>query len=158
MFRAEVIIVNKKFKQITAGVMALACFAVIGGVMVPTTASAGAIKHRTYSTTPSTKKDVSYLEKHTTFSKDEIAQMLAKGFVKTDIENLYMIRSFANKDTSFDEIMDAYRKAGRNVETVLEELNIDGKEFHEAFDRTFPEDDSEFGRVQRIKNLRNMKF
>ena len=119
---------SNKFKKVTAGLLMMACLVAAGGSMIPSTAQAGVIKQRTYSTSPSVKNDVKYLTKHTTFSKDEISDLLAKGFNKTDIENIYMLRSFAPQNVSFEELLNRYKKAGKNVETILIQFGVDTDE------------------------------
>ena len=144
-------------KKLAACLLAAsAVCAFVGGSIQPSMADA-AVKHRTYSSTPSERNEASYLEKHTTFSQDSIAGMKAEGFSKEDIQNLYILKGMAAE--KFDELKAEYRKGKKDINTVLKNLHIDKDEFEEQFERAFPEgEDTEFDRVQRIKNLRNMPF
>lgn len=149
---------NYSLKKVMAGVLAVGCFGTMCGSMVaPQEAQAAAIKYRTYSTSPSQKNDLDYLKAHTIFSDEEITTMIAKGFSKEDIENIYVLHSFVNKE--YDKLQKEYLDAKKNVDAIIEKENINKDDFKKTFDKSFPEnDETAFGRVQRIKNLRHMKF
>ena len=143
-------------KYIAAGLLAVSCFSCAGAAVLPSipSAEASAIKSRTYSTDEGQKRDVKYLKQHTVLSQDEIVNMMALRYEREDIENLYILHTFLSKKT-YSEIQNMYRAADKDIETVLEDQKIDKDQFYKLRERTFPKEDTDFDRVQRIKNLRH---
>lgn len=147
-----------RHKILAAGVLAAFTLGFCGTICQPVqTAEASVIKHKTFTTSEQEKRDISYLKRHCTLSQDEIADMMVKGNTKEDIENLYILHSFLPKD-DYTKLQSRYVKAHKDVDSILEEENISKDDFQKALERTFPKEDSDFDRVQRIKNLRYQKF
>jgi hypothetical protein len=149
-----------KTKKIVSGALAVACLTVAGGVSLSATTEASAVKNMAYSTTESQKNDIDYLVKHTILTREELNSMLRKGFSKADIQNLYILHTFADKEhKSYDKLMSMYKDLDKDVDKVQEALEINKDDFKDAYDRAFPEgDETDFGRAQNIKNLRYMPF
>lgn len=151
-----------KFRAIAMGMLAAACLGSVGNsdfcpLANPATAEASAIKHKTFSTNEAKRRDINYLKRYTILSQDEITSMMAQGNSKEDIETLYILHSFL-PDKDYQELQKMYLDAGKNVDAILDEQKIDKDQFHSTVERAFPEEETDFDRVQRIKNLRHQKF
>ena len=149
-----------KTKKIVSGVLVAACLTITGGTVLSGSVEASAVKNGAYSTTESQKNDIDYLVIHTILTREELNSMLRKGFSKEDIQNLYILHTFADKEhKSYDKLMSMYKGLDKDVDKVQEALEINKDDFKDAYDRAFPEgDETDFGRAQNIKNLRYMPF
>ena len=146
-------------KKVIASIMIFSCMFAAGGLLViphPVNA-ASVIKHRIPTTSSTQKVELSYLEKHTSFSKDVLSDLYDKGFDKDDIKNLYVLKNMSGE--KFEDIISLYKNEKKAVKTVLKDYGINEDKFQKEFNKTFPAgEDTNFDRAQRIKNLRYSEF
>lgn len=108
------------------------------------TAYAASQKNRSSTSTQSVissskqSSDVSYLKKHTAFSKKEIKNLLAQGFDKEDIKRLYILKYMSSE--KFQDILTIYKESD-NIDMTLKDLNIEFSKFWAAYEKQYPEDE-----------------
>lgn len=151
---------KKKKNILTAAFVAAFVFSAAAPFAFPeqsVVCEASVVKHKTSGTNSAQKQEIEKLRRNTSFSPDDISSFLQEGFKPDNIRDLYILKNLVSDE--FSTIKDAYMDNGKDAKAVLASYGISEDDYEDASKRAFPEDDeTDFGRVQRIKNLRHMDF
>ena len=105
---------------------------------------------KNYNLTQKERVEVSYFKKRTTFSEEDIAKLLKKGFNRENIKEVYVLSQISTD--KFDDILSVYQDEDRDIDMTLKDLKLDTDKYQEQFKKVFPDgDDTDFDRVVRSK-------
>lgn len=133
------------------------CLLVLFLFLLGSVCSAASVVRHPSSPVPGTRAaEVSYLVKHTSFTRDEIRGFYDEGLNKENIKELYILKDLSDRNQ--DEVI-ASIKENDNLDMVLKDLQVDPEKYEKAYERAFPPgEETNSDRVRNIKNLRHKKI
>ena len=105
---------------------------------------------KNYNLTQKERVEVSYFKKRTTFSEEDIAKLLKKGFNRENIKEVYVLSQISTD--KFEDILSVYQDEDKDIDMTLKDLKLDTDKYQEQFKKVFQNgDDTDFDRVVRNK-------